>query len=211
MAKVQELTVEIRDIFGKRRNRRLRESGKIPAVLYGHRQECVHLAIPAEDVLAAYRHGSRCVALQGALFEKALIKDCQWDTWGSEVLHLDLTRVGEHEKIQMSVPIELRGEAPGAREGGVVKHLLHALEIECEASAIPEKIELSINHLEFGQILCVRELTLPSGVVAITDAAMQVVTCQAAVEIEEKKPGEETSAEPEVIGRKKADEAENEE
>ena len=207
MVEVATLNVELRKAHGKRVNRRLRADGKVPAVLYGHKEKCVSLAIPVEMIETAIRHGNRFVQLSGAVREKALIKECQWDTWGKEVLHVDLTRVSEHEKIHVTVALELRGESPGTKEGGVVKHQLHELELECEAASVPEKIEVNINHLALGQIIHVSDLVLPAGSVALTDAGLLVVSCTEAVE----KPEEETSAdgaEPEIIGRKKEDAAE---
>ena len=206
MVEVATLNVELREAHGKRVNRRLRAAGKIPAVLYGHKQKCVSLAISTAMIEAVIRHGNRFVQLSGALREKALIKECQWDTWGKEVLHVDLTRVSEHEKIHVTVTIELRGEAPGSKEGGVVKHHLHELELECEAASVPEKIEVNINHLYLGQAIHVSDLTLPVGSTALTDASLLVVSCVAAVEVSEEEDAATTDgSEPEVIGRKKGE------
>jgi len=204
MVEVATLNVELREAHGKRVNRRLRASGKVPAILYGHRQKCVSLSIPVEMLEAVIRRGNRFVQLSGAVREKAIIKECQWDTWGREVLHVDLTRVSEHEKIQVTVALELRGEAPGTKEGGVVRQQLHEIELECEAASVPEKIEVNINHLELGQAIHVGNLTLPGGSVALTDAGLLVVGCAAAVETPEVEgPLAADGSEPEVIGRKK--------
>lgn len=208
MAEVETLSVEIRDINGKRRMRRLRESGMIPAVICGHKKASQSLQIPAEQIYTALRHGTRFVALKGALNEKALITECQWDTWGQKLLHLDLTRVGEHEKIRMVVPVELRGEAPGMHEGGAVKQMLYEVEIECEASAVPEKIEVSINHLELNQAIHVADLELPSNATAVTDPTAIVVNCAPIVEASEEAEAAEGGVEPEVISRKKSEEEE---
>ncbi len=205
MVEVATLNVELREAQGKRVNRRLRAAGKIPAILYGHREKCVPLSIPVEMIEAAIRHGNRFVQLSGAVREKALIKECQWDTWGKEVLHVDLTRVSEHEKIRVTVALELRGEAPGTKEGGVVKHQLHEIELECEAASVPEKIEVNINHLELGQAIHVSDLPLPAGSSAITDVALMVVSCTVAVEVAEEEEGATDGSEPEVIGKKKED------
>ena len=205
MVEVATLNVELREAHGKRINRRLRASGKIPAILYGHKEKCVSLAIPVEMLSAAIRQGNRFVQLSGAVREKALIKECQWDTWGKEVLHVDLTRVSEHEKIRVTVALELRGEAPGTKEGGVVKHQIHEIELECEAASVPEKIEVNINHLALGKLIHVSDLVLPAGSVALTDASLLVVSCAEAVEKPEGEEAAADGAEPEVIGRKKED------
>ena len=207
MAEINTLTVKLRNEYGKRANRRLRNTGRVPAVLYGHQKEVKSLTLSAEELDAAVRHGNRFVALSGALSENAFIKDVQWNTWGTEILHIDFARVSAHEKVRVTVAVELRGEAPGTKDGGVVKHVLHSIELECEAAAIPEKIDVNINHLGFGKTLYVSNLELPKGATALVDATAAVVSCLAPVEVAE----EETSAgdnEPEVIGRKKAEDEE---
>ena len=200
----ETLAVESRELRGKRNNRRLRASGKIPAVLYGHGQEPVSLAVPADQFDAMVRHGSRMVALSGAVNESAFIRECQWDTWGNHVVHVDFTRISAHEKVQVQVTIELRGEAPGVKEGGVVKQLLHEIELECEAGSIPEKLTLSVNNLEMNGSITVAELDLPSGATALVEGEKAVVQC---VEVTEQAEDETEAGdiEPEVIGRKKED------
>jgi large subunit ribosomal protein L25 len=208
MADFHTLTVKLRDGHGKRINRRLRGSGQVPAVLYGHKKESKSLALSAEELDAAIRHGNRFVALTGGVAENAFIKDVQWNTWGTEVLHVDFARVSADEKVHVTVAVELRGEAPGIKEGGVVKHVMHTLELECEAASVPEKILVNINHLDFGKVLHVSDIELPKGVKALTDAATLVVSCVAPVEVSEEETASPGDAEPEVIGRKKTDEEE---
>ena len=204
---VETLTVELRETLGKRRNRRLRASGKVPAVLYGHKQENVSLMLPVEQIETALRHGARFVQLQGAVNEKAIIKSCQWDTWGSEVQHVDFTRVSEDEKIRVIVPVELRGEAPGVREAGVVKHVLHTIELECQAASVPDHLVVNINHLGFNQIIYVKDLEIPAGSTVLADPTQIVVSCLPVVEVAETTTAAD-GAEPEVIGRKKAEDEE---
>jgi large subunit ribosomal protein L25 len=169
--------------------------------LYGHGAEPVSLCVPAEQVSAAIRHGSRLVDLSGAVSEKALIGDLQWDTYGNDVLHLDFVRVSEGERVTLTVSLETRGEAPGVKEGGVLDLVLHELEIECPVTAIPEKILVNVKELHLEQHLTAGQLTLPPEVTLVTDADVTVVTCHAVSE-----EGEETAApgagEPEIIGRK---------
>lgn len=207
MAKVQALTVKLRDSHGKRRNRRLRGTGMVPAVLYGHQKAVQSLSLSAEELDAVVRHGNRFVELTGELSEKAFIKEVQWNTWGNRILHVDFARVSEHERVQVTISLELRGEAPGVKEGGVVKHVMHSIELDCEAASIPDKIEVNINHLGFNQVLHVSDLGLPAGAKSNVDPALVVVSCMPQVEVEEK---EETASdnEPEVIGRKKEEESE---
>ena len=204
---VETLTVELRETLGKRRNRRLRVSGKVPAVLYGHKEANISLMLPVEQIQTAVRNGVRFVQLKGAVNEKAIIKACQWDTWGAEVQHVDFARVSEHEKIRVTIPVELRGEAPGVKEGGVVKHVLHTIELECEAAAVPDHLVVNINQLEFNKIVHVSDLEIPAGSTVLTDSAQIVVSCLPVVEAAETTDAA-SEGEPEVIGRKKAEDEE---
>ena len=206
MAEVIE--VKLRKDRGKHNTRRLRKAGGVPGVLYGHGQETVSLSFSAEALKTAIRHGQRVVSLAGDVAERAFIRECQWDTWGSHVLHVDLTRISEHEKVEVRVPVELRGEAPGVRQGGVLKHVIHEVEVTCEATAIPEKVHANVNHLELGGVITVADLETPDGVVVELDPETVVVQCTEVVEEAEEAAEEAAEVEPEVIGRKKEEEEE---
>jgi large subunit ribosomal protein L25 len=203
----ETLNVQVRDGHGTRHSQRLRKSGVVPAVLYGHGEKSVSLGIPATEVSAAVRHGSRLVELKGALTEKAFIRDLQWDTYGLEVVHIDLTRVSEHERVKVQVAVDLRGEAAGVKDGGIVEHMLHEVQIECPVSAIPDKLHVNISNLKLGDTLLVGDLPLPDGVKMLSHADVVVVHCVTPTEEEELALPTE-GAEPEVIGRKAEDEEE---
>lgn len=201
-----QLNVENREETGTLRMRRLRKAGKIPAVLYGHGQDTVHLQVLAKDVQAAIRHGSQFVELKGSINESALIKEVQWDAFGSDVLHLDLARVDAGEAVEVSLTVELVGDAPGSRAGGMIRHQLHEIEIRCPASVLPEKLELKINDLELGQSLAAADIPLPAGASLKTAADEIVVQCIETTEVPEpEEVAEAGPAEPEVIGRKSDD------
>ena len=209
MAKVEALNVETRKSRGSKLARKMREQGKIPAVLYGHGQDTVSLSVPVDDMDAVLRHHSRVVELRGGASETAMISEMQWDTWGSHVLHVDFLRVSRDEKIELEVPIELRGTAPGVREGGVIQFTLHSVEIECAATDVPEKLVCNINDLQLHQTYTVANLIVPEGVKVLEEADKPVVTCALPQEQpeEEALPGAGV-AEPEIIGRKEEDESE---
>lgn len=208
MVELLTLSVERRETVGKRRNRRLRESGKTPAVLYGHKKEVVNLAVATEDIAGALRHGSRFVKLSGAVSERAFIKEVQWNVWGDVVLHVDFTRVNEHESVQLSVPVVIRGEAAGLKDGGVLKQHLHKIEIETEPTSAPENIVVVVNELGFNQQIRIADVVAPEGVKLLADPETIVVECSAQVEVDETAEEVVDGAEPEVIGRKKAEEEE---
>jgi large subunit ribosomal protein L25 len=202
--------VELRPDRGKRNAKRLRARGAVPAVLYGHGKDNISLSIPADQVAAVVRHGARVIDLQGAVSEKVLVSDLQWDTYGNRVLHLDLTRISEHETIEIRIPIELRGSAPGVKAGGVIEHLLHEVEITCPASRIPERLQVSINDLQLGGSIVVAAIPLPEGARLDADPDTVVVQCVQPREEAELEAVEAGGAEPEVIGRKAAEEEETE-
>ncbi len=206
-----QLAVQSRDIRGKHGNRRLRLAGQIPAVLYGHGLECVPLSVEADVLTSAIRHGSRLVQLTGAANESAFIRDLQWDTWGTHVIHVDFTRISEHEIVEVRVPIELRGESPGVREGGVIVQLVHDVELACPASAIPEKLAVNINQLALNATVKLGELELPEGA-KILASDMEAIVVQCAIPVEAPEEGAEAvPGEPEVIGAKEEEEGEAEE
>ncbi len=173
----ESLTVEKRATRGKRHAKRLRVAGSIPATLYGHGEEPVSLSVPHEAFLAAVRHGSRLLELKGAVNESALIRELQWDTYGTDVLHIDFARVSADEKVEVTVPVELRGQAAGARAGGVIQHMIHSVEIECLATAIPDKLLVKINNLEIHGTILVGQIELPAGVKLLSDSDEIVVQC----------------------------------
>ncbi len=203
------LTVESRTEMGTTASRRLRKAGKIPAVLYGHGLDNAILTVSSDEIAAAIRHGSRMVQLTGAVKDSAFIKEIHWDAFGVDILHLDLTRVSMDESIEVTVAIELRGEAPGLKRGGVVEMLVHEVEIECRASEIPDKLELSVNSLDVDGSLTAAELQLPAGAKLLSDVDQVIVHCMAALVEEEEEEVAGEGAEPEVIGREEGEEEES--
>jgi large subunit ribosomal protein L25 len=193
-----------RKAAGSRESRRLRRNGFIPAILYGHGEKNVELAAKREAVEAVVRHGSRFVELTGAVKTAAVVRELQWDAMGSEPLHIDLLRVSKSDKVKVRVPVDLKGECPGQRAGGIVSIVLHEIELECPAEAIPDHIHAQVGHLEVGHSIKVKDLELPKGARSLADGEETVVTC-----LVPGKKAEEAAvvAEPEVIGRKAAEEA----
>jgi len=200
--------VKLRKETGTRASRKLRREGFVPAVLYGHGEKCVDLVATRDAVQAAVRHGSRIVELKGAVKTGALIRELQWDTFGVEPVHIDFLRVSATDRVKVKVPVDLKGECPGQRNGGVVSLILHEIELECRADAVPEKIHAAVGKLQLGGTIKVHDLELPAGAKALVDGDDAVVTCTVPVE-----KGEEAAAggaEPELIGRKPTEEGEAE-
>jgi large subunit ribosomal protein L25 len=199
------LQVEKRDFKGKRRNHRLRLEGRLPGIIYGHGEEPLSVIVPADQLRATLRHGHKVVDLAGAATGQALLQHVEWDVFQQHLIHVDLLRVDASERVTVEVPLILRGEAPGEKEGGVVAHLVHHVEIETSPIAIPEALHININHLGLHQELTLADITdLPEGATLVTDADTVAVTCEEpAPEVEEEAGA--AGAEPEVIGRKATD------
>lgn len=202
------LNVKRREQAGTANNRRLRATGNIPAILYGHGEANISLTVPGGDVLAVVKHGGKLVKLAGDASDNALIRAVQWDVWGKEVLHIDLLRVSEKDKVKTKVTVELKGTAVGTTEGGVVEHVLHEVEIECPAMSIPDKLVLSVTDLHLNSSLFAKDIGLPQGARLVTDEDALIVHCVPPHIEEEPTPvGEPAAIEPEVIGQKEREEA----
>ena len=208
------ITVEKRETTGTLRIRRLRKAGLIPAVLYGHGEDTMMLSVDGKDLNNAIRMGHHVVKLSGAVSASALIKDIQWDPLGSDVLHLDFSRIDEGEEVTVTLPVELKGNAPGTKSGGTLRHLANELEITCPANVLPDRLELGINQLELDQSISASQIELPEGAFLVGSPDEVVCQCVVIETLAEPEPTEEVAgdgAEPEVIGRKREDEEEKSE
>ncbi len=169
MAEALKIRVEPRDPAknkgtGTRVVRRLRQEGRIPAVIYGHKQEVVPITLSHDDVWHMIKAASRLAELDlGGKTETVLIRDVQWDNLGKEILHLDFARVSAEEEIETDVNIEFRGQPAGIAEGGILEQLVHSLAIKCPAGAIPNSIKVDISHLNVDDGVYVRDLSSPAG------------------------------------------------
>jgi large subunit ribosomal protein L25 len=215
MAESLMLETQPRTSQGTRAARKLRKEGRIPAVIYGHKEATLVVTLSSDDLEKAIRLGTRVVDLKaGGKLEKALIREVQWDHLGKDVLHVDFTRVSADERIRVNVPIELRGIAIGVSGGtGVLDQPIHSLTIECLAISIPETISVAVNDLQLGMALHVRDLVLPQGVTAINDPdaiVVHVTAKQVEPEPTAVAAPTEGGAEPEIIGRKAEEEEEAE-
>jgi large subunit ribosomal protein L25 len=213
MAESVQLAVQPRDAYGSRATQKLRKQGLVPAVVYGHKEATVALALSHDDFVKALRHGARLVELKtDGNAEAALIQDVQWDYLGKDVLHVDFRRVSKNERVVVSVPLHVRGIAPGATGGAVLDQPLHVLSVECLVTAVPDEIRVNVGELQLGQAIHVKELRLPEGVKAMADPdaiVVRITAPQAEPEVAAAPAAE--AGEPEVIGRQaKAEEGEEE-
>jgi large subunit ribosomal protein L25 len=169
-----KLVATARTEFGKGAARRLRRANLIPAVLYGHGTDPVHVALPGHEVMLAVKHSN-------ALFDididgkstLALAKDVQIEPVRNTIEHLDLLIVRRGEKVTVEVPVHVVGEsAPGTIHVVETQHL----SLEAEATSLPDRVEVSIEGLEAGAIVHAGSIALPKGSTLLTDPEHIVLT-----------------------------------
>jgi large subunit ribosomal protein L25 len=162
---------------GTKFSRKLRSQGRIPAIIYGHKQAPTPISLSRDAVWEMIKKRTHLAELEieGAPSETVLVRDIQWDHLGKEILHLDFARVSVGEAIETEVRVDLKGVAPGVAEGGVLEHLIHALHVICRADAIPDEIKVDVSELRIGQAIHIKELKLPEGVTPKGDPDQMVV------------------------------------
>jgi large subunit ribosomal protein L25 len=208
MAEVFVLDGEARTKLGSNTSKQVRKKGLIPAVMYGHGEVTMSMAISSEALQKAIKHGVRIFDVKvGDATQKTLLKSVQWHPMGHDILHADFYRVSADETITLEVRVELRGTAPGVTAGGALNQQIHSLTVECLVIAIPESIRVYIGELQLDQAIHVSDLKLPEGVKVMNDPEAVIVQVTAKVEEEEAAATGE-AAEPEVIGRTKEEEEE---
>ncbi len=169
------LVAEARTEFGKGSARRTRRAGRVPAVLYGHGQDVVHLSLPAREFAAALRNGGHNALLTVVLDgreELALTKAVQRDPLTRVHEHVDLLLVRRGERTTVDVPIVIVGE-PGV--DAIANHQLNTVSIEADATNLPETIEVDVTGHTAGQNITAADLALPAGATLITDPEALVI------------------------------------
>jgi len=204
----ETLVVEKREATGRQVSSRLRREGQVPAVLYGRKQDVVHLTVSQEDLMRVLRQDTQIVELQvGEDREAAQIKEVQYDSLGDALLHVDFTRISLTEEVEVSVSITTRGTSPGMEAGGVLDQTMRELQVKCLPANVPTSIVVDVSGLEMDAILRIADLVLPDGV--RTEEDPEQVVLHIAQPREEEEEEEEVAevavegapAEPEVIGR----------
>lgn len=207
---IPNVTIEARKGKGTRAAARLRLEGKIPGILYGHGIDPFSLVMATREVEHLIETGTRVVNLTlDGKSQPCQLKDAQWCHLGRDLLHVDLLRVDLTERVNVTVALEYHGTAAGENEGGQVYHDMTEIEIECVVSAIPEFIRVDVDEMKLDDVLHVRDLKMPGDAKAVADEDAVVATCKVPTVTEEEEPveGEEGAAtEPEVIGKGKSDE-----
>jgi len=204
--KSAQVTAKPRPELGSRANRRLREAGLLPGVIYGHKEAIVPVTLPKKEVVDHLDHGAHLfdLNLEGKS-EKVLVKEVQYDHLGMEVIHVDFARVSLDEKVKVTIPVELKGTPKGEADGGVLQQILNTLEVECLVTEIPDAIRHNVSEMALNDVVHIKDLKLPAGVKALQDEELIVATVKEILEVVVTPAAEEGAAEPEVIGRKPAE------
>ena len=191
MAEIK-ISAEPRENFGKGAARQLRRDGKIPAVLYGHKQEPVHLSLPEHDLFLALKNSNVLLSLDivGGKSELAIPKAVSKDPVKRTLEHIDLLLVRRGEKVTVDVPVVTTGDVAS---GGLLELVLTSLSVETEATHIPSSIEVSVEGLAEGTQITAADVALPAGTTLVTDAeavVVHVLTPASAMAEEETAEGE---------------------
>ena len=171
------ISAEPRTDFGKGGARRTRRAGKVPAVVYGHGEKPRHISLPGLEFAAAIRKGGAnqliSVEVTDGTRELVIPKDIQRDPLRDDIVHADLLIVRKGETVTADIQISFVGEG---EKGGLVVHELTSLNVETEATQIPESIEVSIEGLAIGSQRYVREIEVPEGIIILTDGDQVVAS-----------------------------------
>ena len=206
------LEAQPRTKLGTRYAIRLRETGQLPAVLYGHKQDPVHMSIDARKLGDILHHGAHLIEVQvDGKAEPCLIKDVQYDYLDTTPIHVDLTRVDLNEEVEIELEVEFTGQAVGLKEAGaMLDHPQTTIVVKCKASAIPDSLTHDISELAVGESIHVSDLSLAAGITAVTDGETMLahIIVQAAV-AETTDEDAASGNEPEVIGGEKKEDGQD--
>jgi large subunit ribosomal protein L25 len=203
--------------FSKSETRRIRNEGYIPGVFYSKNNQPIHINVADKAinplVFTAKTH-LISLQLEGHDEYECIIKDVQFDPVTDKLIHFDLLGLTKGEKIILEIPVRLMGTPVGVKEGGIIQHVMHKIEVECLPRNIPEHIVIDISDLKLGDSIHIRDLNYEdieftdpkeSMIVQVTHAKIKEEVAPAAEAVVGEEP-----AEPEVISKGKQEEKEEE-
>ena len=225
MSEQLTLSAETRERAGKGASRAMRREGRVPAVIYGDRQDPLTIHVEEKALIKALSGGhfmnSIVMVDVGGSATRTLPKDVQFHPVTDRPLHVDFLRIAEHATVTVAVPIRFTGEeeSRGLRRGGVLNTVRHELELVCDAAEIPEEIEVSLAGMDIGDSLHISSVTLPEGAQsAITDRDFTIATIVAPsglkMETEDAEAAAAAAPEPDevpLVGEDQGDDAPSEE
>ena len=213
MATEARLKATPREGTGKGENRKLRATGRVPGVVYGHNETTRSVSLDAHELQVLFSKISVentviKLSIEGEKGEvQALVREVQSNPVKGDVVHVDFLQLHAGEKVDVEVPVHLVGTAVGVKLGGVMDHQIHELPVRCLPAAIPESFEVDVSALELGQSIHVSDIKLPEGVETDMDPERTVCSIVAPAVLEVAAPAEgEGAGQPERIGEDAAKE-----
>ena len=216
MAEIFNVEAEAREAFGKNVARRLRYSGRIPAVVYGGGGRSIPLAVDPRAILRVLHSGAGhnaifTLEIPGKAPARVMLREWQWDPVRGGLLHVDMVRIARDAKLRVRVPIQITGEPQGVKvQGGILEFILREVEVECLPDDIPEHITVDVTELLIGRNLRVSDLPVDEKLTVLADPAR--VVAHVLPPKAEEAPAEEVAAaaptEPELIRKRKTEEEE---
>lgn len=206
------LAASKRERLGSRYSGRLRQQGRLPAIVYGRSEEPLPVSLDAREALGHFKKGEKLfeLSLDGSP-QTVLLKDLQFDYLGTHIIHADLARVSLTDRVTVRVPVRLIGEAPGLKTAGaILMHPTGEVQVECVVTEIPEFIEVSIDALDVGHAITAGDAKLPASSMKLaTDphAILAQIVIQMEIKVEESATVDAAAAAgPEVLTAKKPEE-----
>ena len=203
MASESTLAASTRQPAHSRETRRLRRSGRVPAVLYGQGGEPIALDVDERELRHALAASGAVLDLEidGAKTEPAVVKDSHRHPVRGQILHIDFLRVDLKQAIQAMVAVHLVGseDAPGVKEGGILTHETRELNVEALPNDIPESIDVDVSGMEMAATLTLADVTAPQGVTLLDDPEATIIASVTAPSVAAE-PEDEVEAETEVVG-----------
>jgi large subunit ribosomal protein L25 len=211
-----KLKASERKDFTKSKTKKMRREGLIPGVFYSKNYKPIHIDVidrAINPLVFTSKTHLISLELEGHEEYECIFKDIQFDPVTDKVIHFDLLGLTKGEKIKLEIPVQLIGSPVGVKEGGVIQHVMHKIEVECLPKNIPEHIVVDISGLKLGDSVHISDLNYEdieftdpkeSLIVQVTHAKIQEVAAPVAEAV-----GEEPK-EPEVIAKGKVEEKEEE-
>ncbi len=180
---------------GTKAVRRLRKAGKLPAVVYGHKEEPLSVTVDYKEFITIVRHHDRLIKLEidGEL-KDVFIKDAQHDVLGDTILHADFEWINLDELVKVGVEIKLWGIPAGASIGGVVRQRIDDVEIEVPVKSIPEIFKVDISAMTLGDRMLLSDIELPEGASIVGDETKAFVSVDLALELPDEDEVEDEAA-----------------
>jgi large subunit ribosomal protein L25 len=179
MSDALTLSAETREQVGKGASRLLRREGRVPAVIYGNKQDPESIHVNERELMKLLMTGHFMNSVVMVNGQRTLPKDVSFDVVSDRPIHVDFLRIGEHSSVHVNVPIIFADEeaSPGIKRGGVLNIVRHELELICDAAEIPDDITISLKGVDVGDSIHISNVTLPKGAVsAITDRDFTIAT-----------------------------------